>query len=276
VSQLRVRSLHLYPVKSTAGVSVAQAAVEPWGLAGDRRWSVVDRAGNRLVAWDAPRLLRVRAVPIADGVRLSAVGRPDLVVSRPAPTVRVASPHSRLASAVPAGPAAADWLSDLLDRPVTLLWLDDPRLRPVSPIKGGQPGEYLSLADVGPLLLTSRASLDQLDRWSADRAVAGGEPTPRPLEMTRFRPNVVIDGDRPFAEDGWTELRIGQVRFRQVQQCDRCVFTTIDPVDLSRSREPLRTLARHRRWDHQTWFGSRLVPRSTGLIRVGDPVLVAG
>ena len=264
MSELRVRSLHLYPVKSTAGVSVAQAAVEPWGLAGDRRWSVMDQAGDRLVAWDVPRLLRVRAVPIADGVRLSAVGRPDLVVHRPDPTVRVASPHSRLATAVSAGPAAADWLSDLLDRPVTLLWLDDPRLRPVSPAKGGQPGEYLSLADVGPVLLTSQASLAQLDRWSADRAAAGGEPAPRPLTMARFRPNVVIDGDRPFAEDGWTELRIGQVRFRQVQQCDRCVFTTIDPDDLSRGREPLRTLARHRRWDHQTWFGSRLVPGRQG------------
>ena len=114
-----MRSLHLYPVKSTAGVSVAQAVVEPWGLAGDRRWSVVDEAGNRLVAWDVPRLLRVRAVPTPDGVRLSAAGRPDLVVCRPDPTVRVASPHSRLATAVPAGPAAADWLSELLDRPVT-------------------------------------------------------------------------------------------------------------------------------------------------------------
>ena len=276
MSQPRVRSLHLYPVKSTAGVSVAQAAVEPWGLAEDRRWSVVDQAGNRLVAWDVPQLLRVRAVPIATGVRLSATGRPDLLVTRPDRTVRVASPHTRLATAVPAGPAAADWLSELLGRPVSLLWLDDPRLRPVSPVKGGRPGEFLSLADVGPLLLTSRASLAQLDRWSADRAVTDGAPAPDPLAMTRFRPNVVIDGDRPFAEDGWAELRIGQVRFRQVQLCDRCVFTTIDPVDLSRGREPLRSLARHRRWDHQTWFGSRLVPRSAGLIRVGDPVLVDG
>jgi hypothetical protein len=179
-----------------------------------------------------------------------------------------------LATAVPAGPAAARWLTELLGRPVELLWLDDPRRRPVSPDKGGQPGEYLSLADVGPLLLTTRASLAQLDQWSAERAAAAGEPVPRPLEMSRFRPNVVIDGELPFAEDGWGELQIGQVRFRQVQLCDRCVFTTIDPVDLSRGREPLRTLARHRRWDGHTWFGSRLAPCSEGLIRVGDPVLV--
>lgn len=273
MTEPRVRSLHLYPVKSTAGVSVAQAAVEPWGLAEDRRWSVVDQAGNRMVAWDVPQLLRIRAIPVADGVRLSAAGRPDLVVGRPDPTVRVASPHTRLATAVPAGPAAADWLTGLLGRPASLLWLDDPRLRPVSVARGGQPGEYLSLADVGPLLLTSQASLAQLDRWSAERAAVEGTAKPRPLAMTRFRPNVVIDGDRPFAEDGWTGLRIGQVRFRQVQLCDRCVFTTIDPIDLSRGREPLRSLARHRRWDHQTWFGSRLVPGSSGLIRVGDPVL---
>ena len=85
---------------------------------------------------------------------------------------------------------------------------------------------------------------------------------------------MVIDGELPFAEDGWSELRVGEVDFRRAQLCDRCVITTIDPVDLSRGREPLRTLARHRRWDGHTWFGTRLVPRSTGVIRVGDPVLV--
>jgi uncharacterized protein len=95
---------------------------------------------------------------------------------------------------------------------------------------------------------------------------------PGPLAMARFRPNVVIDGEVPFAEDSWGELCIGSVRFRRAELCDRCVITTIDPVALSRGREPLRTLARHRRWDGHTWFGTRLVPRTGGMLRVGDPV----
>lgn len=269
-----MRSLHIYPVKSTAGLSLDQVVVEPWGLAGDRRWSVIDEAGERLVAWDVPMLLRVLAIPIEDGIRLTAPGRPDLVVRYPDPAVRIETPHSRLATAVPAGPEAACWLSELLGQRVSLLWLDDPRLRPVSPDRGGRPGEYLSLADAGPVLLTSLASLAQLDRWSAEGAAADGQPPAGPLAMGRFRPNVVIDGELPFAEDDWSELRVGEVSFRRAQLCDRCVITTIDPVDLSRGREPLRTLARHRRWDGHTWFGIRMVPRSTGTIQVGDPVLV--
>jgi MOSC domain-containing protein len=271
---VQVHSLHIYPVKSTAGLALDEAAVEPWGLADDRRWSVIDDAGERLVAWDVPLLLRVLAVPTAQGIRLTAPGRADLEVCYPDSAVRVATPYSRLDSAVPAGAEAACWLSELLGQKVQLLWLDDPRLRPVSSARGGRPGEYLSLADAGPVLLTSLASLAQLDQWSAERAAAAGQPPAGPLAMARFRPNLVIDGELPFAEDGWDEVRVGEVSFRRAMLCDRCVITTIDPVDLSRGREPLRTLARHRRWDGHTWFGVRLVPRSTGVIRVGDPVTV--
>jgi hypothetical protein len=49
-------------------------------------------------------------------------------------------------------------------------------------------------------------------------------------------------------------------------------MTTVDPVTLAGGKEPIRTLARYRRWDRKTWFGTRLVPLGTGTIRVGDPV----
>ena len=77
----------------------------------------------------------------------------------------------------------------------------------MNPSHGGQPGDRVSLADVGPLLLTNESSLAQLDRWTDDE-------TP-PLDMIRFRPNVVIDGDpdQPFAEDGWPFVRWGACAF---------------------------------------------------------------
>ena len=98
--------------------------------------------------------------------------------------------------------------------------------------------------------------------------------------MIRFRPNVIIDGeaDEPFAEDGWPSVRLGAVRFRVSGVCDRCVMTTIDPVSLVRGKEPIRTLAKHRRWDGKTWFGVWLVPdlagsRADAVIAVGDDVV---
>jgi hypothetical protein len=269
---VQVRSLHIYPVKSSAGLPLDEAQVQPWGLAGDRRWAVVDQAGAKVVAWRHRRLLWLTGRPTETGLLLTAPGRPALEVPFPDPRNRTPVPHSRLATAVPASNQAAQWLTELLDHPVRLVWLDDPELRPMSEQHGGRPGEPLSLADAAPLLLTSVASLDELDRWVADRAADEGEAQPKPLAMTRFRPNVVIDGQLPFAEDGWQTLRIGEVSFRQAELCDRCVLTTIDPEQLTGGKEPIRTLARHRRWKGKTWFGIRLVPQSTGRLRVGDRI----
>ena len=50
-------------------------------------------------------------------------------------------------------------------------------------------------------------------------------------------------------------------------------MTVTDPDDASRGKEPLRTLAKHRRFDGLTWFGMNLVPDTPGAeIRIGDDV----
>ena len=36
-------SLHIYPLKGARGLDLAESTVHPWGLAGDRRWMLVDR-----------------------------------------------------------------------------------------------------------------------------------------------------------------------------------------------------------------------------------------
>lgn len=176
---------------------------------------------------------------------------------------------SRLRAVRLADAAAHQWLSTQLSRSVRLGWLDDPRRRPVSPAHGGLDGESLSLADAGPLLLTSETSLALLNEW-----ICGASDHPEAVVMARFRPNVVVAGiDEPFAEDGWARVRIGGVTFRQAERCDRCMMTMIDPETLAQGKEPLRSLARHRRDDGKVWFGIRLIPESTGRIDVGDSVL---
>jgi uncharacterized protein YcbX len=93
--------------------------------------------------------------------------------------------------------------------------------------------------------------------------------------MQRFRANVVVDSaGRPFEEDHWRRVRIGGVVYRFAEHCDRCLVTLIDPQTLLRGKEPIRTLARHHRWDGKTWFGIRLVPLGAGTLSVGEPVVV--
>jgi len=285
---MRVTELRTYPVKSLGGGSVEEAAVEPWGLAGDRRWGLVDQAGDMVTAREVHGLLALTAgVVDAQTIRITAPGGASIVVDTPLGLGPVPVGLSRQGFAAPADENVNRWFSHEIGQRVRLVWQEDPTVRSLSGARGGMPGESLSLADAGPLLLTSEASLAQLNAWVAadvdgpDLADldpgdlshgSDGRRGAEPLSMVRFRPNVVIDGDLPFAEDTWPTVRIGEVELRTTMVCDRCVMTTIDPVTLAGGTEPIRTLARHRRWDRKTWFGTRLVPLGDGSIRVGDEV----
>ena len=261
---MRVESINLYPVKATKAVPVTEAEVELSGLRNDRRWAVVDLDGKRLNATQHDSLLAVTATPDEAGnLTLSADGRQTQSVPVPAGGPLIPINVSRLSHAVDAGDIAAQWFSEYLGTGVRLIWQDDPASRTMSPDRGGHGVEPLSLADAGPLLLATTASLARLNDWINDDA--------EPMVMQRFRPNVVIDGvDEPFAEDRWRQIRIGNVDYRFAEHCDRCVVTTIDPHTLQHGKEPLRTLARYRKWDGKTWFGIRIVPLSEGRLAVGE------
>ncbi len=158
-------------------------------------------------------------------------------------------------------PAAADahaWCSAFLGAGVRLVHMDDPATRrPVDPAYA-LPGETVSFADGYPLLVTTLASLDALNSLIAE----GPHAHEGPLPMNRFRPNVVVAGTEPWAEDHWTRIAIGEVVFRAPKPSGRCVVTTTDQATAVRGREPLHTLARHRRRDGRLLFGQNLVPLS--------------
>jgi len=276
---LVVTDLYRYPVKSCRGDRLPAAEVEPWGLAGDRRWMIVDRRGEAVTARERPRLVLVTPVLLGDGVRLTAPAlpampaMPDLTVRAPRgdELIPVIVWKSRLLAA-PADAAADAWFSEVAGEPVRLVYLDDPTRRRPSP-DYSRHGDRVSFADGYPLLLTAEASLGELNRLIA----AGPRAAEGPLPMRRFRPNLVVGGSAAWAEDGWRRLRVGDVVFRAVKGCDRCVLTTIDPDTAAKGKEPIATLARCRRWDGAVWFGVNLIPdapRRGAAIRVGDPVQI--
>ncbi|MBV1940036.1 MOSC domain-containing protein [Streptomyces sp. BV286] len=272
MSKPALHSIHVYPLKAAAGHSPREAVVEPWGLAGDRRWVLTDEKNRAVTQRQRPRMALVRADPLAGGaVLLSAPGREPLTVPVPGPgrTTTVEIWNDKV-EGVPAGAAADAWFSDCLGITVRLVHLDDPATRrPVDP-RFARPGETVSFADGYPLLLTALASLDALNSLIAQ----GDRPGEGPLPMNRFRPNVVVGGTAPWAEDGWTRIAVGEVVFRVAKMCGRCVVTTTDQTTAERGREPLRTLARHRRFGDKLVFGQNLVPESPGSVRVGDPVRI--
>jgi uncharacterized protein len=278
---LRLVQLNVHPLKSGAIRPVSSTAVLPRGLADDRSWMLVDGDGRLVSAREVHRLFHVVAdTPSTDpsvtaALRLRAPGHADLLVDAP----RAAPVDVHLFSldlhARPAGANADAWLRSVLGRDdLRLVWCHEPERRTLQP-GFSQPGDHAAFPASFPVTIASLASMRRLNDWIVERALELGEEPPEPLPVERFRANLVVDGDEPFAEDTWTRVVVGDVGFRIGKPVGRCVMATLDPCTLTTAKEPTRTLARHRRFDGgKVFFAVHLVPETTGRISVGDEVRV--
>ncbi len=269
-------AIGIHPVKSTAARPVPAAEVQPWGLAGDRRWMVIGPERECITAREHHALLGIVAdtpetADLDTALRLTSPGMPDLHVVVPEGEPEPVTVHGRGLTAVAAPDDAGAWVEEVLGvRGLRLVHVARPR--PLNPAHS-LPGDATAFADAYPVTLASTASLRRLEAWVTETALARGEEPGEALQMSRFRPNLILDGDlEPFEEDQWRRVRLGEVAFRVAKPVDRCVMTTIDPVTLEGGHEPIRTLARHRKWDGATWFAVQLVPDVRGTIKVGDEV----
>jgi uncharacterized protein YcbX len=262
---VKLAEINIYPVKSTRGIPLEQGEVVARGLRWDRRWMLVDEAGNFITARQYPALSRVATAIGEHTLEINGPGQPPLSVPlRPqsGDRTRVTVWKSQCAALL-VGAEADAWFSDYLGLSCRLVQMTDELVRDVDPAYG-RPGDEVSFADGFPLLLIGRASLDDLSRRLG-----------RSLSMRRFRPNLVVEGSEAYAEDDWRRIRIGGLEFDGVKNCSRCIFTTIDPDTgvPDPDREPLRTLAAYRRRaGGGVFFGQNLIPRGEGMLRLGDTV----
>jgi uncharacterized protein YcbX len=266
---LSVTSIHRYLVKSCRGESVRSALVEPWGLAGDRRWMLVNHVGAEVTARKYPRLLLVTPSYTSDGLVLEGPDADPILVPIPSGSdlVRVTVWKNPVDASLAANEAHA-WFSAVVGFSVRLVYLDDPTRRSTD-ARYSEATDRVSFADAFTLLLASESSLASLNEWIPS------EPSQGPLSMTRFRPSVVVKGASAWDEDAWRIVRIGAAIFRSVKASARCVLTTVDPETAARGKEPLATLAQHRTWNGKVWFAINLIPDNPGtVIRVGDEVEV--
>jgi uncharacterized protein YcbX len=265
-----IASLHTYPVKGCCRLDHDEAGIEPYGLAGDRRWMIVDDRGVGITQREVPRLSRLQAHPRPGGLDLAAPGMPSRRIAEP---VDGPKEFVRVFSGKPPVPVrlAADdgWLAEYLGVPARLTWQADPTGRPIE--RRARASDRVSMADAYPMLIVNTASLSALNDWLAE---AGEDPVP----ITRFRPNLVVAGAPPWAEDEWLgrRMRAGAVTFRAAEACNRCVVTTVDQDTGERTGQPLKMLGLRRRFPDGLLFGTGLIPDvapgSTGIIRVGDEV----
>lgn len=254
-----LRGINVHPVKSTALRPVDRALITVRGLLGDREWMVVDDAGEMVTAREVPELFLVVAdTPMTGGpadvpLRLSAPDLPPLELGAPDSPGRAAAVFGRPVNVSAAGPEADAWLAKAVGRDGLHLVRQAPR-----------DDERTTLQDGSAMSVASMASMARLNSWM------GLE-----LPVSRFRANLVVEGDlEPFAEDRWSWVCVGEAVLRVERPISRCVMTTVDAGTLERAKEPIRTLARYRRWNGRTWFGVYLSVERPGRVAVGDEVRV--
>ncbi|MGV3617756.1 MAG: MOSC domain-containing protein [Fimbriimonas sp.] len=266
----RVASLHVYPIKSLGGDALESSAVEPRGLRHDRRWMLVDEEGVFRSQRTIEQMALFRVHLQSDSLRVvgprgSQFGVP-FGAKRETLTVKVWGSE---VEAVRVSEEADAWFTEQLERPCRLVYMPDETIRPTHP-QFTLPGDHVGFADAMPVLVASQASLDDLN----ERLKILNDPLDMPLPMNRFRPNIVVEGTAPYAEDTWKGFTLGGIRFRHAKQCGRCRVTTTNQETGEVGQEPLRTLATYRRGESAVLFGTYYVPEAFGTVAVGDELMV--
>ena len=260
---ITVSSLIYYPIKACRGFEVHTASVVRMGLEHDRRMMVVTPDGEFLTQREYPRLALVTpklgngtlelCAPSYDSIQLG--------IQTSGFPISVSVWSSRGVQAIDQGEEAAVWFSDWLGAEVRLVHIADGYIRKVNPAYAVNIDDHTGFADGYPILLTSEEGLQDLN-----------SRLETPVPMNRFRPNLVVKGCEPFAEDTWNRIRVGDVELAVVKPCARCEVTTIDKNTLERSKEPLKTLGKYRKHKLGAIFGQNVIPLNEGTLQLGTNV----
>lgn len=270
-----VGGLTIYPLKSAAGVAVAELALDDRGAVGDRRWLLVDPSGHAITARETHALLHVRPRFASDdrngSLMLDASDHPTCVV--PVPDASSAQRQVVIwkdtVTANDAGDDAAAWCSDVIGRACRLVRVADEATRPLKTKYAGplsSEGRRVAFTDGAPLMLLGHSSIAALN---ARLALQGH---PESMDHRRFRANVWLDTTGPHEEDTWRRVRIGSVELGLGSLCVRCVLTTVNPDTLAAGAEPLRSFSEYRRVAGGVAFGVNATHAAPGTMRVGDMV----
>jgi uncharacterized protein YcbX len=260
--------IYIYPIKSLGGISLTEAIVEERGLQSDRRMMLVDKNGIFITQRDFPKLallktsisndkLLVTHSPTNNSITLPLKPEEDNSVSK----VIIWDDEC---IAVKVSDEADEFFSDAVGINCSLVYMPDKERRIVDRQKKYVEDEHIvSFADGYPFLIIGQSSLDELNKRLEE-----------PIPINRFRPNFVFTGGEAFEEDNWKDFTIGEIKFRAVKPCARCVITTTDQQTAERYKEPLKTLSTFRKFDNKVLFGMNLISYSQGNVKVGDKISI--
>jgi uncharacterized protein YcbX len=215
-----IEQLWIYPVKSLAGIQLSSTELGVAGLKGDREWMIVDDKGVFLTQRKLPRMATIKTALRGDQLILSCKGDGDIALTPPAgdsEPVQVWSSHCR---GLAADAEINRWICQAIgvDK-AKLVYFDKRQPRPVDPERFGP--YHTHFADGSPYLVTNLASLQALNLHLLQSNIP-------PVNILRFRSNIVISGLPAFAEHNTQVLRKGSAVIALKDRCQRCSVITVD------------------------------------------------
>ncbi len=280
---MKLTEICIYPIKSCQGIKLTSAQVTAKGLKDsinpafyDRNFMLVDEKGQFLTQRQYPLMARIKVLIKNETLIITKVDTSiqpfQLLVNNNKPKKKVTIWGDKILG-IDQGDEVAKWFQDALNLTHTcrLIRQSDHHIRAIDSRYSFKKNQPVSLADGYPFLLTNTASLSELN----NRLKIKYPQQNQQITMDRFRPNLVIESDKPFIEDSWQEIKINSVKFSLVKACSRCLITTTDQkTGIQNSlKEPLNTLSNFRQIPKQgIMFGQNLIAYNEGVINLNDSV----
>ncbi|XP_061546370.1 molybdenum cofactor sulfurase [Phycodurus eques] len=277
-------NIYIYPIKSCGAFEAHNWPVGPQGLLYDRAWMVVNGNGVCLSQKREPRLCLIRPqVHLssnelflqASGMHTISVPleiRTEMHASYPVCQSKVCGDRVETKDC---GDEAASWLSDLLGQPCRLIRQSPDFTRCMkNKSDTAVTSPSLSLVNEAQYLMINRASVELIHKVMSSRQDYPELDTQNII--SRFRSNFVIAGVKPFEEDNWSNLIIGNIRFMVRGQCVRCQMVGVDQSTGTKTKEPLMSLSAYR--NGKVTFGVYLTNQLPGsptasVLSVGSHIL---
>lgn len=257
-----VKEIYIYPIKSLAGISLKSANAEEMGFENDRRWMLINADNVHITQREYPIMSQFYPEILGDKIRITFEGQThEFLINEYLENTIDSHVWEDKSEVVEVNSGTSKWFSDKLGFDCKLVKiLKNGARKHESSITNET--YNVSLADGYPYLLIGTESLDFLNEKLEEK-----------ITIKRFRPNIVVSTQNAHEEDDFDAFKIGDVQFKNIKPCGRCIMVNNDPQKGIVKKEPLKTLSKYRNVNNSVLFGTNIVSLNSGIISVGDEVV---
>ncbi len=255
---MKIEDLYIYPIKSTKGQKITEVNVNKIGFENDRYFGIANAKNEIITARENSELLKIKTEINNDKLKVIYENESKIICFKNEFNDIQLSLFKKNVTGEIISSEIDNWLTGILKLESKLVKVNLKKLRKTNATE-------ISFNDIYPIHLISRESVKALNK-----------KLETPIELNRFRPNIIISGFKAFEEETWTGLIIGECEFKVISKTERCSLITINPLsgEKDKKQEPLRTLAKEHKSNGKVNFGIYLIPIKTGTINKSDTLKI--